>query len=304
MRFAPATQTRRTPIRRAALPMGPMEYRIDGAGPAVLLLNGGHCSRTTRLSHERLAQVGYTVITPSRPGYDATPPSVGRTAQAAADALAALLDRLQIATVAVIAISAAGPTALAFAQQYPERTTKLILESAVTLPWDPAITGHARRLFGRMQRLTWALVRLGLRLLPTTTTKAMLRAFTTLDVTEVWARLTPSDRHFVHTMLRSMQSGRGFVCDLEHRVDRLDRIVAPVLVLYSPHDPSVPPTHAQRIGREIPHSEVHAIAADTHLLWIGPAAEHVWHLRQHFLEQEAPGEGSPQSRVSSPDEQY
>ena len=106
---------------------GPIEYRLVGVGPTVLVLNGGHCSRTTRLSHERLAQAGFTVLTPSRHGYDATPSSVGRSAQAAADALAALLDCLAIPTAAVVGISAAGPTALAFAQQHPDRITKLIL---------------------------------------------------------------------------------------------------------------------------------------------------------------------------------
>ena len=29
---------------------GPMEYRLEGRGPAVVVLNGGHCSRATRLS--------------------------------------------------------------------------------------------------------------------------------------------------------------------------------------------------------------------------------------------------------------
>ena len=43
---------------------------------------------------ERLAGEGFSVLTPSRPGYDDTPSSVGRTAEEAADALAALLDAL------------------------------------------------------------------------------------------------------------------------------------------------------------------------------------------------------------------
>src|SRR5678815_489953 len=92
---------------------GSIEYRFEGQGPTVVVLNGGHCSRDTRLSHEKLAEHGFSVLTPSRPGYDSTPANVGKSAQAAADALAALLDTLHIETVDVIAISAAGPTALA-----------------------------------------------------------------------------------------------------------------------------------------------------------------------------------------------
>ena len=88
--------------RIAQTAKGPIGYRRNGSGPAVLVLNGGHCSRQTRLSHEKLACTGFTVVTPSRPGYDVTPASVGRSAQEAAHALAALLDVVQIPLVAVI----------------------------------------------------------------------------------------------------------------------------------------------------------------------------------------------------------
>src|ERR1051325_3671750 len=75
---------------------GPIEYRFEGSGPTIVVLNDGPCSRETRLSHEKLAEHGSSVLTPSCPGYDAAPSEVGKTAQAAADALAALLDTLQI----------------------------------------------------------------------------------------------------------------------------------------------------------------------------------------------------------------
>lgn len=51
---------------------GLIEYRKEGEGPTIMVLNGGHCSRATRLSHERLADHGFSVLTPSRPGYDNT----------------------------------------------------------------------------------------------------------------------------------------------------------------------------------------------------------------------------------------
>ena len=75
---------------------GPIEYRLEGTGPVLLVLNGGHCSRDMRLSHEKLVSAGFAVLTPSRPGYDTTPAAVGRTAQDAADALATLLDTLAV----------------------------------------------------------------------------------------------------------------------------------------------------------------------------------------------------------------
>ena len=34
----------------ASTPYGPIEYQLTGTGPAVLVLKGGHCSRSTRLA--------------------------------------------------------------------------------------------------------------------------------------------------------------------------------------------------------------------------------------------------------------
>ncbi len=44
---------------------GIIEYRLEGEGPVIVVLNGGHCSRDTRLSHEKLTEHGFAVLTPS-----------------------------------------------------------------------------------------------------------------------------------------------------------------------------------------------------------------------------------------------
>src|SRR4030042_4874420 len=145
---------------------GSIEYRFEGSGSTVVVLNGGHCSRETRLSHEKLVEHGFSVLTPSRPGYDSTPSDVGKSAQAAADALVTLLDTLQISSVDVIGISAAGPTALAFAQQHPSRLRKLILESAVATDWDEHTKSRSRIGFGVAAQGTWAVMHIVLQLFP------------------------------------------------------------------------------------------------------------------------------------------
>ncbi|HRQ42442.1 MAG TPA: alpha/beta hydrolase [Chloroflexota bacterium] len=262
---------------------GPIEYRLEGEGPVVMVLNGGHCSRESRLSHERLAAHGFSVLTPSRPGYDSTPSSVGRTAQAAADALAALLDTLQIPAADVIGISAAGPTALAFAQQHPGKTGKLLLESAVTLPWDEGIKKQVRLGFGRAERVTWGMLKLALRLRPMMVMRMILRELTCLDVDEVIQRMGPDDLLFVRRMIETSQSGTGFMNDIEHQVPTLAGITAPVLVLYSPHDKSVPPENGQRVAAALPSCELVEVPADTHLIWIGRTADEVWQKRLSFL---------------------
>lgn len=262
---------------------GPIEYRLEGNGPTVVVLNGGHCSRETRLSHEKLTEQGFSILTPSRPGYDSTPLMVGKSAQAAADALAALLDTLKIATVDVIGISAAGPTALAFVQQHPSRVRKLILESAVTTDWDAQTIRRSRIGFGRVAKVTWAIMHGMLKLFPMMTIKALLHDLTVLDVNIVIKRMSPGDLAFVKRMLQTSQASTGFVNDIEHKVENLSPITKPVLVMYSPNDATVCPKNARRIASEIATSELYEVPSDTHLIWIGNSALNVWQKRLSFL---------------------
>jgi pimeloyl-ACP methyl ester carboxylesterase len=262
---------------------GPMEYRFEGSGPTIVVLNGGHCSRETRLSHEKLVEHGFSVLTPSRPGYDSTPSEVGESAQATADALAALLDTLQISTVDVIGISAAGPTALAFAQQYQHRLRKLILESAVATNWDEQTKKRSRIGFGGAAKFTWAVMHLLLKLFPTVIIKVLMHDLTVLDVNTVIKRLSQDDLAFVKRMLQTSQASTGFLNDIEHKVDNLATITKPVLVMYSPNDGTVSPKNAQRLASEIATCELFEVPSDTHLIWIGTSAKEVWNKRLLFL---------------------
>ena len=262
---------------------GPIEYRFEGSGSTVVVLNGGHCSRETRLSHEKLAEYGFSVLTPSRPGYDSTPSEVGKSAQAAANALAALLDTLQISTIDLIGISAAGPTALAFVQQQPNRVRKLILESAVTTDWDEQTIRHSRLVFGRAAKVTWAIMHILLKLFPTVIIKFLLHDLTILDVNMVIKRMSPDDLVFIKRMIQTLQASTGFLNDIEHRVDNLATITKPVLVMYSPNDKTVSPNNARRIAHEISTCEQYEVPSDTHLIWIGDSAKDVWKKRLSFL---------------------
>ncbi|HXQ39520.1 MAG TPA: alpha/beta hydrolase [Anaerolineales bacterium] len=262
---------------------GHIEYRLEGSGPVILVLNGGHCSRETRLSHEKLTEHGFSVLTPSRPGYDSTPSEIGKSAQAAADALAGLLDTLQIATVDVIGISAAGSTALAFVQQYPNRVRKLVLESAVTTDWDEQTKRRSRLGFGRAAKVTWAFMHLMLKLFPTVMIKALLHDLTVLDVNTVIKRMSQDDLAFIKRMIQASRSGTGFMNDIEHKVDHLATITRPVLVMYSPNDATVSPKNARRIAREIATCELYEVPSDTHLIWIGNSAKDVWQKRLSFI---------------------
>ena len=262
---------------------GPIEYRLEGTGPTVVVLNGGHCSRNTRLSHERLTEEGLSVLTPSRPGYDTTPTGVGRTASEAADAVAALLDTLHVPLADVIGISAAGPTALAFAQRHPDRIRKLVLESAVATHWDEPSKKRARILFGRAERLTWTVMHMMVKLFPIVVIKALMRDLTILDVNGVISRMSEADLAFIKRMILTLRSGKGFMNDIEHRVENLSTITCPILVMYSPNDKTVSPSNALRVANEVATCELYSVASDTHLIWIGKPARDVWQKRVSFL---------------------
>jgi pimeloyl-ACP methyl ester carboxylesterase len=109
---------------------GPMEYQfIGGSGPVLLFLHG-----TPGGYDQASAIAGTRVLAPSRPGYLRTPLEVGQTPTAQAHAYAALLDSLKINSAIVMGISGGGPSSIAFASLYPNRTLALIAIEAVSQP--------------------------------------------------------------------------------------------------------------------------------------------------------------------------
>ena len=267
----------------AHTPHGPIEYRLTGSGPAVMVLKGGHSSRDTRLGHERLAQHGFTVLEPSRPGYDRTPANVGRSAAAAADALAELLDGLGIGRAYLIAISAAGHTGIELARRHPERIDRVSFECAVALPWPAVIRRGGRLLFGPLQRAVWGAVRTGLRLAPSLTLRVQLAPLTTLNSAQVVREMDSTTRERYIAVYRSLWSGQGFLCDLEHDSPSTLALPQPALILSGAHDPSVPPAHAARLTTLCPNHERIEVEAETHFIWFGHAAEEVWDRRLAFF---------------------
>jgi pimeloyl-ACP methyl ester carboxylesterase len=262
---------------------GPIEYRRTGRGPAVLVLKGGHCSRDTRLGHERLADHGFTVIEPSRPGYDATPVSVGCTAQDAAAALVGLLDALDIDKAHVVAISAAGHTGIELARRHPERVDRISFECAVALPWPVGIRRGGRVLFGPLQAPVWKAMRVGFRLAPNLALRVQLSQLSSLNAARVVREMTEETRRQYLAVFRSLWSGRGFACDLEHDSPSPAPIPQPTLVMFGAHDPSVPPEHAARLADLTPDHERAELDAESHLIWFGRAADEVWERRLAFL---------------------
>jgi pimeloyl-ACP methyl ester carboxylesterase len=127
--------------------LGPVEYASLGEGPAVVVLHGLKGGYDQGLVTVHLLDAPeFQMISISRPGYLQTPLSSGRTLEGQADAIAALLDALQIESAAVIAQSAGGPYALQFALRHPDRCWGVVLVSAITMPKEATTPGLVEKL--------------------------------------------------------------------------------------------------------------------------------------------------------------
>jgi pimeloyl-ACP methyl ester carboxylesterase len=118
--------------------LGPVEVHEAGEGPAVLVFHGapGGYDQAVLLG-AGLRDEGFRVIAPSRPGYLRTPLETGLLPEQQADAMAALLDELEVSKAGVLAFSEGAPAALSFALKYPDRVAALALIAPVTKRFNP-----------------------------------------------------------------------------------------------------------------------------------------------------------------------
>lgn len=120
---------------------GPVEYTESGAGPVVLVCHGapGGYDQAALLGRD-LAQHGFRVIAPSRPGFLRTPLETGLLFDDQADALAALLDELHAPRASVLGFATGAQVAIRFALRHPGRTDALVLLAPVATAYqrDPA----------------------------------------------------------------------------------------------------------------------------------------------------------------------
>jgi pimeloyl-ACP methyl ester carboxylesterase len=235
---------------------GPIEYRIAGQGPTLLVLNGGHTNCDSPLGHEQFfLDQGYQLLIPSRPGYGKTPSSTGRTAEAFADALVSLLDFFHLDSVIVVGISAAGPPALQLAGRAPTRVSKVILQNAATS--GSYASGMIRFmtyvLFHPLsERWVWAAFWGLACVAPQAALKSMLGSLSRLPTDQVLATMSPVQQQSALAFLLASRSGSGFLHDIHHHCGDLGRVTAPVLIITSKYDGLVDSSHATYAHTHLP----------------------------------------------------
>ena len=267
---------------------GPIEYTLLGSGPVVLECHGTSSNCFSADLAEPLVEAGFSVLTPSRPGYGRTPLEVGRSTVQAAEALIALLDNLKIQTCSVAAVSGGGPTGLALAAGYPQRVTRLVLAAAVSHPEnrpnEPTYKNQTA-FYGPMHNVTWAMLGLISRLSPSGMARQTLVLFSTHDPDDGVSKLSPEGIQKIARFYQGRSSRKGALNDNTHTVgaDLLESIRQPTLVIHSREDNSVPFSHAEWSLQHIPQAQLCESGITGHFFWVDPEYPRIIQTAVKFL---------------------
>lgn len=276
--------------------LGPVEVARAGAGPVVVLVHGipGSWRQAEPLARDLADR--HTVLLPSRPGYGRTPLASGRTAVDQAALYEAMLDALGLEGAAnVVGISGGGPSALAFAQHHPQRTSALVLVCALADHLMPVPT--AMLLGAALPPLAHAVSFVARRrqralLADPARVEARLAADLTPDELDR-VRADPAIRADLEGFLWSHADAPPGLAGLANDTRQIraapargpaptDRIDAPTLVLHADADTVVPLAHAQHHAQAIAGARLEVFGAAGHVFLLTRRAETSAALRAHL----------------------
>ncbi|MGG5774232.1 alpha/beta fold hydrolase [Bacillus subtilis] len=269
-----------------------LEYSVTGKGTPILVMHGGHSNCYEEFGYTALIEQGYSIITPSRPGYGRTSKEIGKSLANACRFYVKLLDHLQIESVHVIAISAGGPSGICFASHYPERVNTLTLQSAVTKEWlTPKDTEYklGRILFRPpVEKWIWKLISSLNNAFPRLMFRAMSPQFSTLPFQRIKSLMNEKDIAAFRKMNSRQRSGEGFLIDLSQTaavsLKDLQAIICPVLIMQSVYDGLVDLSHAHHAKEHIRGAVLCLLHSWGHLIWLGKEAAETDSILLGFLE--------------------
>jgi pimeloyl-ACP methyl ester carboxylesterase len=286
---------------------GLVEYDLYGTkGPVVLSVHAGLGGADQgRLFASWLQEDGYSILSPSRPGYLETPLASGKTLEEQADLIAALLDTLNIDKVGILSASAGGPASYTFAANYPERVWGLVSIGGISQPLPVKSSGSSsslRKIF--MNTIGQKLVQL--------TAKMSLQSIVTgtLDETSFFTDQQKEQRtaYIMNTpdMLAFFKAMLGTTFPYGERMEGtdndatqaramqllpLERIVAPSFIIHGTQDADVSFEDGLYASEHIPGAQSYWMEEDDHLgFWLSPEAGKAQEAARSFLRQHSPGE--------------
>jgi len=265
---------------------GPMEYADRGQGPALLAVHGSPGGYDQGLGLGEFFRVnGFKTIAPSRPGYLGTPLATGRTLEEQADALAALLDSLEIEKIPVIATSGGGPSSYLLAARHPERVSCLLEIDSLCLKYERDVTPLEKKLF--LTKPGHWLMCFFMEHFPQAMVTYLLKSESILDRHEIaiMAQEVLQDtnkfaflKFFMATVSERMQERRdGLQNDLAQMgtITQLDLapISCPSLIMHGSADKRLSPRHAEYAKASIAGAELYWIRRGPHSgFWVAGEA--------------------------------
>jgi len=252
--------------------LGAVEYCSIGKGIPVLFLHGGHSNCNETLYHKGFDLEKFQLITPSRPGYGKTPLNNNKTPRQTADLIIELLDYLSVNNVIVYGISAGGLVAIELASNYPDKTSKLILASAISKKWldeQGKIYKTAKKMFNpKVEKFIWGMVRFFSSIFPSMIAKSFYSQFSKNPV----HKLKKDDIQELVSTMKYYNSKMGFLNDIDQNIndELITKIKCPTLIIHSENDNSVPLEHAKYSNKMIENSKIETLQNEWgHLFWIG-----------------------------------
>ena len=245
---------------------GPLEYAVEGNGPAVLVIHGAGGGYDQGLWLGRLVLGdAYSFISVSRYGYLRSPIPDGATVQSQADIYRELLDELGVQRVIVLGISAGGPSATRFASDFPGRTSALLLVSAVSQgpqPGDkPPFYVGVIHLLQQSDYAYW---------LVTKYLRGQMLSLIGIPP-DVYAAFNPEEQRLAQEMLDTMHPMtsrfKGTLNDeamIRRETIPADAITSPVLIAHARDDALVGYSHAEHASAVIPGARLLEFATGGH----------------------------------------
>jgi pimeloyl-ACP methyl ester carboxylesterase len=263
--------------KNASIASGNIEYTFIGSGQTILAMHGQSQDCNAVDGYDAFIKAGFSMLTPSRPGYGKTPASVGDSAERAADSMVDLLNYLKLDKVDVMAVSGGGPTAIFLAANHPERVRKLVLVSALSKPWqDNARYETVKKFYsGKSYPIMWSMIRVSGMIFPTMTAKRTISLFSTHDPSDFMKHISKAQIKTLLRLYKSKAYTAGPLIDLKSQpmVAVLNKIVAPTLVAHSKEDKSVDFESAEYSVKNIKSAELFVSPTWSHFPWFGPHSE-------------------------------
>ncbi|MFY1636223.1 alpha/beta fold hydrolase [Solwaraspora sp. WMMB335] len=285
--LAAATRRASEDSYRVETPRGPVQYGLRGSGPVVLHFHGGNVGHNGAFFLEHLVEAGYSVLTPDRPGYLGTPLSNGANPDEQADMAAALLDTLGLERVAVVGISAGGPSAIEFSARHRDRTAALVLLSAISQRTglsDDQLNSSLGKLVmtPKAQNVAYYLINRAMHLATGLSMRDFVKTETTYDSTTGRRMIDqilgdPDQRRQVLAMSDAMVPAlprfEGVMNDLrvQQELEDLpfDQVTSPALIVGSRHDGDIGYGNSTNAHRRLAGSELVTVDQFGHLIWWG-----------------------------------